>query len=163
MLTAERLRDALDYDPETGAIKWLEDRNGGSKAGAIAGCILADGYRQIMLGRKRYLAHRLAWLYVTGEWPDGEVDHINGDRDDNRLANLRLATHAENQKNYPKPRTNTSGVKGVHWSASRGKWIAKICVNYRRIFLGQFDDINEAAAAYAAASAQYHGEFGRAA
>lgn len=129
----------------------------------MAGNIKPDGYRVICMGGRQYYAHRLAWLYMTGEWPIAEVDHINTKRGDDRFANLREATHAQNSRNRSTPCTNTSGVKGVSWHAGAGKWCAFIKVNSRSINLGYFTDIPDAAAAYAAASERLHGEFGRAA
>lgn len=98
---------------------------------------------------------------MTGEWPAEQVDHINGTPDDNRWDNLREASNAENCRNTRRRQNNTSGTKGVTWDARRGKWNANICVNRRYIFLGYFEDIEAAAAAYAAASQKYHGAFGR--
>lgn len=160
MITAERLRELLHYDPVTGEFRWLVSR-GGIRAGSFAGCTTKVGYRLISIDGRCYRGHRLAWLYMTGEWPADEVDHVNLVRDDDRWENLREATHEENLRNYPRPRHNTSGVKGVYWNKKNRKWKAQIRVNRSRIYLGLFDSLDEAAAAYAAASAQHHGEFGR--
>ena len=99
-LTAEWLRAVLDYDPKTGLFHWRIDR-GGRKAriGALAGSFDATGYIQIMIDGKNYKAHRLAWLYVTGNWPIGDIDHLNGERANNRWSNLREATKSINQQN----------------------------------------------------------------
>jgi hypothetical protein len=160
MITAERLREVLHYDQETGEFRWKVRRHG-VRLGAVAGCIDARGYWSIKIDRRTYRASRLAWLYMTGEWPKLLIDHDNNVSSDNSWENLREASDAQNQWNSRKPRTNTSGAKGVTWRSDAGKWQAQICVNYRHVYLGLFDDISEAAAAYVAASEKYHGEFGR--
>lgn len=159
-VTAERLREVLHYDPETGAFTWLVSL-GRVRAGAVAGEITRQGYRLIQIDGQRYPAHRLAWFYMTGAWPADEVDHRNTVPGDDRWANLREATSAQNSWNTPKRRNNTSGVKGVTRHPKSGKWHARIRVNNGRVHLGYFTDINEAAAAYAAASKKFHGEFAR--
>lgn len=160
MITAERLRELLHYDPETGEFLW-KIRRRGVRASSVAGYARPDGYRRIVVDGGRYMAHRLAWLYMKGTWPAEEVDHDNLIRNDNRWDNLREATTAQNKGNCTKRQTNTSGFKGVSWHAIGRKWRASIQVNNRHIYLGLFDDINDAAAAYADASEKYHGEFGR--
>jgi hypothetical protein len=94
-LTVERLRELLTYDPETGELRWRVTRRRAAK-GSLAGTLNRNGYRNIEVEQRCYKAHRLAWLYVTGEWPKETIDHINCKRDDNRWANLRQATTAEN-------------------------------------------------------------------
>jgi hypothetical protein len=161
MIMFERLREVLHYNPETGKFRWLVSVNSRAQAGAVAGTINAEGYRQIQIDGRLYGAHRLAWLYMAGEWPADKVDHRNVIKDDNRWENLREASHAQNCQNKRKPRDNKSGVKGVYWHARTSKWCAYIRANGRAFYLGLFTDINEAAAAYAAASEKYHGDFGR--
>jgi hypothetical protein len=161
MITQRRLRDLLSYDPETGIFRWRVSR-GKAKSGAVAGSInKSTGYRIIMLFGRRYKAHRLAWFYMKGEWPVDKIDHRNTIRNDNRFKNLREATAAGNQHNSGRRRNNRSGYKGVDFKAGCGKWRAAITVNSRQMHLGYFTDIDAAAAAYAAAAAQYHGEFAR--
>jgi hypothetical protein len=161
-LTAERLREMLVYNSDTGV---FIRRKGipGFSAGRIAGCLRKDGYREICVDHHTYLSHRLAWLYMTGMWPVDEIDHINGAVDDNRFINLREAAHRENGCNQRKPKNNTSGFKGVHWHKQRQKYQASINVGYRRIYLGLFDDPADGHAAYVEAAKLYHGEFARAA
>lgn len=159
-LTQADLRRMLSYDPDSGEFRWLVGRSR-TAAGSVAGSIGASGHRSIKIAGRSHYAHRLAWLYMTGEWPAEQVDHINGTPDDNRWDNLREASNAENCRNTRRRQNNTSGTKGVTWDARRGKWNANICVNRRYIFLGYFEDIEAAAAAYAAASQKYHGAFGR--
>jgi hypothetical protein len=161
MLTAERLRECLLYNPDTGEFRWLVDRGSNAREGTGAGAINTDGYRVITLCGREYRAHRLAWLYMTGEWPADEVDHRNLIRDDNRWDNLREATPAQNKCNSSRRRHNAAGVKGVYRSRRCGRWRAVIVVHGRKIHLGYFDHINDAAAAYAEAAVQYHGEFAR--
>lgn len=162
MLTADRLRDVLEYDPETGVFRWRVSRRGGTATeGALAGSKRVDGYRAIKVDGVKYKEHRLAWLYMTGEWPVHQIDHINLVRDDNRWSNLREADHASNMRNCRERRHGSSGVKGVSWHKRRERWSAQIRVDGKLHYLGLFADINEAAAAYAAASERYHGEFGR--
>ncbi|MDI4633332.1 HNH endonuclease [Pelomonas sp. V22] len=155
-LTAERLRELLTYDPETGLFIRRVNRPGKwGKAGTVAGHINAHGYRVIWIGAN-HMAHRLAWLYVHGAWPDGQLDHINQDKTDNRLENLRLVTHAENMQNRPHQRNNSTGLKGVLPRTKYGGWPALICANNKQIWLGTFDSPEAAHAAYCAAAARLH-------
>jgi hypothetical protein len=158
-LTQERLKELLDYDPETGVFTWLASTTNRISVGDVAGSVDRLGYRRIALDRRDYKAHRLAWLYMTGEWPTSDLDHINCDKDDNRIANLRLATEAQNGANRRKNSNNTSGYKGV--SSSRGRWRAEIRVNGRARRLGHFTDPAAAHAAYVAAAEKHFGEFAR--
>jgi hypothetical protein len=153
-LTADRLRELLHYDPETGVFTWRVKRRC-VEAGAAAGSISPSRYRTIMVAGKNYQAHRLAWLYTTGEWPAEDIDHINGVRSDNRIANLRTCTRAQNSQNTCK-RSNRSGARGVWWHARAQKWAAGITVNYKAHHLGLFDDIESASAAYVDAKARFH-------
>jgi hypothetical protein len=160
-LTADYLREVLDYNPETGEFRWKRHMSNRRGAGQEAGCICSrSGYRLIGIKGVVHKANRLAWLYVHGEWPDRFVDHINGKTGDDRIANLRLATHQENLCNRGKPRNNTSGYKGVH--RHQGMWRARIAVNGRSISLGLYHNPEEAHRAYAIAAERYHGDFARA-
>ena len=155
MVAQARLKELLDYNPDTGVFTWRKSR-GCVAAGSVAGCMDAKGYLRIRVDGKKYANHRLAWLYVYGEFPADQLDHINRVRNDNRICNLRTATQTENHQNTRKPRTNTSGVVGVCWDKSRGKWIAQITTNGRCKHLGYYGAIEEAAAARAAGKAKYH-------
>lgn len=172
-VTAEYVRSRLDYDPETGVFVWkpITDlsaarfmvRWNNRYAGKVAGVTRRDGYRGISFNcRTAYLAHRLAWLMTTGSFPATGIDHINRNRADNRLVNLREATQAENLRNLPLFNTNKTGYKGV--SVRKGvknpTWRAHIVFNNKQICLGSFSTPEEAAAAYQRASAKYHREFG---
>lgn len=154
-LTADSVRAQLDYDPETGVFA-RRIRYHHRRASTKAGNRNHDGYVQINLGGRKYQAHRLAWLWVYGEWPDGQVDHLNGDRGDNRLANLRLATPAINSQNKRRPqKNNRSGYLGVHRRPS-GTFRAQIGVAGRTIKLGTFSTAAEAAEAYLQAKRDLH-------
>lgn len=156
MVTQERLKELLDYNPDTGVFTWRVNRTGTAKTGSVAGAVVGHGYREIKVDGKRYKAHRLAWLYVHGKFPPNYIDHVNRVPNDNRIANLRLATNSENQQNQRKPRNNSSGVIGVSWHKKQGKWQAYITSNGRKIHLGYYVTIEEALAVRAAAKAKYH-------
>lgn len=158
-MTQIELREALHYDPESGIFTRVTGRCGGS----IAGRVRQDGYRTIKIRGRFYQAHRLAFLYVLGTLPDGEVDHINGNRDDNRWSNLRAVSHAENQRNSGLPSNNTSGCRGVSMDRSSGKWRVQIGGGPTRENVGLFNTIAEAIHARKLAEAKYgysrqHGE-----
>lgn len=158
--TAEHLRELLDYDPYTGLFRWkIASKQTPWLSGQVAGFIEQQGYWIIVIDRQIYKAHRLAWLYVYGEWPKNQIDHVNGNRSDNRLENLRAATQAQNQQNVGLTRRNNSGYKGVHWKSSHKKWCAQIRRDGHRVNLGHFDTAELAAAAYEQASKQMHGDF----
>jgi hypothetical protein len=144
-LTQTRVQELLHYDPETGVFTWKVNRRGTARAGSVAGRLHLTGYREIRIDRQRHKAHRLAWLYVHGEWPDGQVDHINGVRHDNRISNLRVVPNqSEQQKNQKKPSNNTSGVTGVYWGKKSRKYYAQIKYQGANKHLGYFDDFEEA-------------------
>ena len=154
-LTAEYLRSILHYDPATGIFTWKVSTSNRIKVGDIAGCPGGGGYPQIRAQRRLHQAHRLAWLYVYGEWPKGQIDHINRNRSDNRISNLREVTNKQNGQNKSKRSDNTSGHPGVHWYKQSSKWVACIMHNYKRIHLGCFSVLEEAIAARKAAEKLY--------
>lgn len=156
MLTQSRLKELLNYDPDTGVFAWLVKPSKRVNVGAIAGCLSIYGYRQIQIGGEQYFAHRLAWLYMTGDWPKHQLDHRNGLRDDNRWDNLREATNAENGQNLAIFSNNTSGFMGVSWDHKRQKWQASLMTNGHHKHLGRFDTPEAASAAYLAAKAEHH-------
>jgi len=155
-LTADRLRTLLHYNPETGVFTRLV-RDGKWLPGQVAGSAQAShGYVAIGVAGKPRLAHRLAWLYVYGEWPASVIDHINRDRTDNRIGNLRSVSPAENGQNTKLRLDNKSGHKGVIWYRRDRVWRAYIVVNRVSIHLGYYPHINDAVAARKAAEATYH-------
>ncbi len=156
MLTQSRLKELLHYDPETGGFTWLLRTSNRIRVGGIAGCARRDGYRIIRIDGKNHMAHRLAWLYVHGDQPPAETDHINGLRADNRIANLREATKFENQQNRAIHRRNTSGFPGVSWNKEVGKWQAHIRLESRSKYLGLFEMPEDAHSAYLKAKAELH-------
>ena len=143
MSTLERLRELLDYDPDTGAFTWRVSK-GAAKAGSIAGSVNGDGYLYIMIDGRGYRAHRLAWLHVYGVWPANQIDHINCVRSDNRLENLREATQAENRRNIGMYRNNTSGAKGVYFRKGAGNYQAYGRLNGKQHHLGYHDTLEAA-------------------
>ena len=155
-LTADRLRDALSYDCDSGVFRWKIKSAKHIKIGAATGCKNNSGYLRIRVDGTLYRAHRLAWLYVHGEWPKHEIDHINGIPSDNRICNLRLASHAENGQNLALSRRNTSGFHGVSWSKFAKKWHAYIRINNVNKHLGHFKNIEDAVAARVKAKADIH-------
>lgn len=164
MLTQQRLRELLHYDPNTGIFTWRVAR-GNIKSGATAGsAAYGHGYRVIKLDGRAYLAHRLAWLYVHGAFPVAEVDHINGVVSDNRVSNLRPAELKQNRRNRRAKRGTRTGLKGVTYIPRNTirPYQARIYVDGRSIFLGNYSTASGAHAAYAAAAPIYHGAFSRA-
>lgn len=157
-LSVERLRELLAYDPGTGLFTWLVSR-GPAKAGALAGSLSPIGYFQIRIDQTLYYVHRLAWLYMTGEWPKDQIDHADGNKTNNRFANLREATQSENSANTGLRPHNTSGFKGAYWIAERQKWLASIKIEGRTKFLGYFLTAEEAHAAYKTAAERRFGAF----
>ena len=166
-LTAERLREIVHYNPETGEFRWRHDRRCGNNrihrpAGSPAGTTNKNGYRQIHIDGKNYYGHRLAWLHVHNGWPVGEIDHINGNRADNRIENLREATRSQNSMNSGARSDNRFGMRGVSVITRRGKYEANIKIDGKRICIGKYDTPEAANAAYQARAAQLFGTFRRA-
>lgn len=160
-LTASRLRELLNYESETGQFRWKIKPNRSTVRGSIAGGRHSLGYGSISIDDRDYLAHRLAWLYVHGRWPKHQIDHINGDRSDNRLENLREADNSENNRNRGVQKNNKSGFKGVGFHKQTQKWRAKIKLHGKNYHLGLFDEVEDAARAYSAAAERLHGDFAR--
>lgn len=158
-LTAERLREVLHYDRDTGLFYWKETISPKAVKGSVAGMVRSNGYRVIVIDKEVHRAGRLAWLYVHGEFPTKLIDHISADKSDDRIDNLRLAEFAENSWNIGITRRNTSGFKGAY--KSKWGWWSSIVVHGKRTHLGSFSSAPEAAAAYASAANRLHGEFVR--
>ena len=163
-ITADNLRSLLNYDPETGIFTWKNQRST-RPAGSIAGYAkyskARTRYWYIKISQRLYLAHRLAWLYMTGNWPPAEIDHVDCDGLNNRWQNLRSATRTQNLMNRYRSKHNKSGAKGVSFDKRSGKYHAKIKFDGRLIYLGQFNSLEEAASAYGRAANEYYGEFAR--
>ena len=168
----ELLRKLLRYEPETGKLFWMERgvslfndgvqtaehtcaRWNSRLAGRPAFSKSSHGYLRCSIFYRRYYAHRIIWAMVTSEWPSAQIDHINHDRLDNRIKNLRAVTNKENGKNQSMPCTNTSGTVGVGWHKASGKWRADIVSNGKQIRLGKFTDIKDAIVARKDAEAEY--------
>lgn len=148
--------DTIHFDPESGVLRWLVARPGCSR-GSIAGCLTKSGYIVLKIGRRAVRAHRLAWFLAHGQWPDGEIDHINGDRSDNRLANLRVVDRAGNSQNRRKAHgDNSHGFLGAAWNHQHQRWQAKIVARRVRHHLGYFDTAEAAHAAYMQAKQRLH-------
>lgn len=158
----ERIHELLTYDPVSGDFTRLVTLAGNARKGMRAGCKNAIGYIRIGLDRKTYPAHVLAFVCMTGEWPLEEIDHINGDRADNRWSNLRKASRSQNSRNTTMLPNNTSGYKGVAWHKSANKWVSRISRSDGTAkHLGCFTDPVAAARAYDIAAIHEHGEFAR--
>ena len=156
MLTYERAKELFSYSPETGELRWATKASRKVVPGAVAGCITVHGYRQVRVDGKFYKAHRIAWLLRTGEWPEHEIDHANGVRDDNRWVNLREATSAENKQNMARRSDNTSGYTGVIFEKRVKLWEARVVMDGRIYSAGYFDTPEQAADAYAKAKSELH-------
>ena len=156
MLTAARIRELLAYDPVSGIFTWAARRKG-CRVGSVAGRIDGNGRRQIKVDQREYPASRLAWLYVNGKWPSALIDHINHIKLDDRIANLREATSAENNAN--KRGWGKSGFKGVCWNKKQKKWQANIFFKKKLRHLGYFDTPEMAHQAYCAFATKIHGSF----
>jgi hypothetical protein len=155
VINQSSLKEVLNYDPLTGIFTWKVSGSG-RRIGKIAGGI-DDGYNKIKVNNKLYKGHRLAWLYVYGTWPMADIDHINGQRADNRIANLRDVSRTHNcQNQYLPHKESSSGVLGVTWHKRMGRFQAGITVDGKRLHLGTFKDSGEAHNAYLKAKQQYH-------
>lgn len=166
-IPAEQVRAALDYDPETGTLCWKHRpdmpflwncRYATKAAGSLHP---VSGYVNITLNGVKYRAHRLAWVIETGAWPDGEVDHWDGNRSNNAFGNLRDATHQQNSFNQKPAKGCISGLKGARFHKHTGRYQASITVSGKSQYIGLFDTAEEAHVAYTEAALRLHGEFAR--
>lgn len=155
MINREELKKYLNYDPSTGIFTWKMRCSRRVRIGDIAGNLSDKGYMRIAIMGKLYRSHRLAWLYVHGEWPLEQLDHKNRDRKDNRIKNLRLFTGRQNMKNQNLPSNNKSGIMGVNWNPRQENWIARIGVNAKRVGLGSHKSKLDACAARKSAEIKY--------
>ena len=145
-LNQEIVRELFDYDAKEGVLIWKSLKSKRIKVGSIAGCINAKGYVQVAVLGKRYLAHRVIWLWHYGYVPENVIDHINRDKKDNRLDNLRETSSQCNMRNSKLCKRNTSGVKGVYWNSRDSKWISQITIEGAQKHLGICEDFIEAVA-----------------
>lgn len=144
MLTQEKLKELLSYNKDTGVFTWIKTKPHMARLiGKNAGTMRKDGYYRAYIDNKRYYLHRLAWLYVYGEFPK-TIDHINQNKSDNRIENLRNVTQTENMRNRKKSSNNTSGVTGVSYDNKRKKFFAQINIANNGYFLGYFCTVEEA-------------------
>lgn len=157
-ITIARLREAFDYDPETGALKWLISRRGQAKPGDLAGHA-NHGYWMTKLDQQIMMVHRVGWALTHGRWPNGDIDHIDGNPSNNRLSNLRECSRSENMQNRRTPKSTTkSGLLGV-WRTRRHlskPWVAAVVIGRKKVWGGYFATKEEAAAEYLAAKARLH-------
>jgi hypothetical protein len=155
-LTAQQLRDALHYDPETGAFTW-SNHAGRKHKSKPAGGFGKHPYRRITIGKDTYLAHRLAWLYMTGNWPNHGLDHIDGNPSNNAFCNLRDVDQSTNSQNVKRPKSNNvSGLLGVSWNRKAKRWVANIKHENKTKWLGYFDSAQEAHECYVSAKRVLH-------
>ena len=157
-LTQAELKEQVIYDTNTGDFFWKITKKG-VKIGNKIGSKTKDGYIRIMLNYQEYKAHRLAWLYMVGNFPKEFIDHANGIKTDNRFCNLRESTNMQNQQNVGLVISNTSGYKGISKNKSDGKWRAQCRVGKVKKHLGTFDTPELASSAYVEFAKQLHGEF----
>lgn len=175
MIDVTLLRALLSYNPDTGELIWRERgpelfkkaslaaswnrRHAGSKAFQT----LYYGYMHGHIFKKHYFAHRVAWAIYHGEWPSAQIDHVNGNRSDNRIINLRDVSHSENQRNVKLRHDNKSGVPGVDWRKSQSLWRVRVNINGKRFMVGYFKDLNSAIAARQKAQIEnnYHDNHGQ--
>lgn len=155
-LTQERLKEVLHYDPETGLFTNLTQRANCVKIGALAGSIHHEGYISIRIDGFSYGAHRLVWLYVYGDFPKNQIDHINQVKDDNRIVNLREANSSANKQNVGLQKNNSSGYKGVTFNKKSGKWVVQLKINGKNMYFGHYCDLKEAVIARKQAETTHH-------
>lgn len=147
MLTQQRLKELVSYDPNTGIMKWRNVSINRVKPFTEIGHTTKSGYIRCSIDSKKYMVHLLAWLYMYGKFPEHMLDHVNRNRSDNRISNLRQATVKQNNENLCQRGHNTSGHRGVTWHKSAKKWMASVTHNKKQIYLGLFNDVLEAAKA----------------
>ena len=154
-ITPELLRQLLRYEPDTGKLFWQSREDGSSTskrfnkifAERSAGRVNSSGYVKLSINGRIFPAHRIAWMMHYGSWPDGQIDHENGCRSDNRICNIRCVTPKENSMNKKVSKKNTSGFIGVHWNAKNKKWIASISDGNKCKYIGSYKDVRDAVTA----------------
>jgi HNH endonuclease/AP2 domain len=159
MVTVERLRELMDYDPETGVFIRKLAKKGYPPSGSRAGYRLDNGYRRIEIDGRSYSEHRLAWFYMTATWPKADIDHINMVRDDNRFCNLREATRSQNRMNTVARADNKHGFKGVWFHKRLNKWQTRIMVGGKSYHLGYHDTPRAASTVYRSVARLAFGQY----
>lgn len=160
MLTQETLRHRLLYNPDTGIFSW-RDVPENKFPGKITGTICCYGYQVIQIDNVQYRGARLAWLYMTGEWPAEHIDHRDGNEGNDAWSNLRAATRSQNMCNSKLRADNSSGARGVSWNKRKQKWHVRVNVNGRLHHCGYFDDFEEAKLVRDMKAKTLHGAFAR--
>lgn len=158
MITSKELKEHIFYDETTGQFTRIKNSGQRGIAGTICNCKTNNGHIQITVKGRTYPAHRLAWLYIYGEFPKNQIDHINNIKTDNRIINLRESTNQQNSFNKNQS-VGISGLKGVYWNKKIKKWISVPVLNYKKHYLGQFDNKEDAYKAYVNFCKENHGEF----
>lgn len=158
MILHGRLLEVLDYESSTGLFRWKLRTSGPDRRGKVAGAVTHNGYIQVWVDGRAYLGHRLAWFYVHGVWPK-RIDHKDQNKKHNAIDNLRDVTQSQNMANVGKRASNTTGFKGVSWHKQARKYVARIRLNYRYIYLGLFTRPEDAHAVYCAKAKELFGEF----
>ena len=159
MITQSELKELLDYNQDTGIFTWKKNVSSRARVGDIAGSLSQAGYMNIVISKKKYSSHRLAWFYIYGEFPSNDIDHINNNKSDNRIINLREATRNQNNCNRNIQKNNKSGVKGIYKHTQYDKWVAEIKINKKSIYLGVFDNLELAKLVISEARNKYHREY----
>lgn len=163
MITKERVEELLHYDPETGYFFWkkLEGRGHRELGGKVAGCLAPNGYIMLGIDRKLYRAHRVVFLLENGEFPKQYVDHIDGDKKNNKRDNLRLVTQQQNAYNAKPHKDSVTKVKGVYWDKERELYVAQIWLNGKHIHLGRYETLEEASVVAKNSRIENHGVYAR--
>jgi hypothetical protein len=143
MVTRQRIAELLEYDPTSGCLTWKVTRSRKALVGSIAGSVTRKGYRAVTIDGKPYLVHRLVWYYVYGYWPI-EIDHIDRNKLNNKIDNLREVDRCTNNQNKPVYATNTSGTPGIHWHRPTNRWEVIIQRNNTKHYLGTFHELEDA-------------------
>lgn len=160
-MNIDRLQELLSYDSETGILRWKVKPAKNIAVGSVAGHLSKAGYVQVGIDGKLYFGHRIAWALYYNEQPPKMIDHINENKGDNRIENLRSATNAENMRNMGKTKRNSTGFKGVTYNKKLKKYVASIGYNMKSIYLGLYNSAEEAHAAYCKAAKELHGPFSK--
>ena len=160
MITLQELKTRFEYNPLTGIFIRLKSSKG-HRAGEVAGTRMKHGHISIGYGKRKYLAHRLAWYYVNGNWPKDQIDHINGNPTDNRICNLRETTQAQNRQNQHKSKAGERRYMGTTFCKRAQKWISQCTLNGVTKYVGSFDTAEEASKAYLKVKQDMHEYFNK--